>query len=314
MKLKQLAGAAMTALGAIAANPASATEILFAQVGGGSYVGDGNQLAGFVNALPGVNVTQRRLDLTFVDDFNNYDQIWVYDLSVFSNNNANQAANYQGIANWFNNRADQNLIVDGRIISSGPNWTNGNGMSSEQGWIQNYATQLDLRGGGLVLGTDHAARGQDFGVFVDGINNINDMIGIARFRDFYFESPFQSVVDSNSPLYLPSLDPCRTLPGERCINDNSSTSIAPSGDQSGTGANLFLTPVAYHIDTANAFDTTSVAATFGSITFGTCDGPGQPACDPTDPPTTVSEAAPLSLIGLGLAGLVVVSRRRRKRT
>ena len=308
MQFRKSLGVAAAAAAMSAAAPASATEILFGFVGGG-YFSDGNAIAGYANALSGVNVTTRRFDTEYVNDFSNYDQIWVYDLTTGANNNANQMLNYQGVADWFNAQTEKNMIADGRIISSASSWTGRppqNDPSGEPAWIQNYAVQLDQRGGGLVLGTDHANFNQDTGVFVDGINTINDLIGIGRFNSFYYEFPYESLVDKNSPLYIPTLDACTTVPGEQCINDNSSTSIAPSGQQSN---GIFLTPVAYHVGTDNAYETTSVSATFGSITFGTCGDPGEPPCTP---PTDVAEAAPIGLMGLGVLGLGFAATRRRR--
>ena len=302
MQFRKSLGVAAAAAAMSAAAPASAAEILFGFVGQSSYVADGQAIASYVNSLTGMNVTTRYFDTTYVNDFANYDQIWVYDLVTGPNNNATQMQNYQGVADWFNARSDKEMIADGRIISSGPAWTPG----GEPAWIQNYAIQLDARGGGLFLGTDHANFKQDTGVFVDGINTINDLIGINRFNSYYYEYPFESLVDKNSPLYIPTLDACTTVPGEQCINDNSSTSIAPSGQQSN---GIFLTPVAYHVGTDNAYETTSVSATFGSITFGTCGDPGEPPCDP---PTDVSEAAPIGLMGLGVLGLGFAATRRRR--
>ncbi|MEM8637808.1 MAG: PEP-CTERM sorting domain-containing protein [Cyanobacteria bacterium P01_G01_bin.54] len=258
-----------TALLSLAA-PVNANEILFTFVqDNGGYVNDGRELASYIDALTGFNVTQRVLDDAIYDDYDDFDQIWVYDLEVGANNNTTQAANYAGIANWFNNRKQQNLITDGRIISSGRRWTNRNRMSSETPWIQNYALQLASRGGGLVLGTDHASPGQPSGVFVDGINEINAMIGINPFHSFFGSSPYQASVDAQSPLAVASLDHCRAGGGS-CINDNSSTSFAPAGEQP---SGLFLTPVAYHGTTSTAFENAAVSSTIGSPTFTTVPEP-----------------------------------------
>ncbi|MGB0564409.1 MAG: PEP-CTERM sorting domain-containing protein [Spirulinaceae cyanobacterium] len=246
------------------ATPVNANEILFTFVqDNGRYVNDGRELASYIDALTDFNVTQRVLDNAVYDDYDAFDQIWVYDLEVGTNNNATQAANYAGIADWFNNRKKQNLITDGRIISSMTRWTNQNQMSSEAPWIQNYALQLASRGGGLVLGTDHASPGQPSGVFVDGINEINTMIGINPFHGFFGSYPYQASVDIESPLAISGLDSCRTGSGS-CINDNSSTSFAPTGEQPN---GLFLTPVAYHGTTSSAFENAAVSSTIGSSTF-----------------------------------------------
>ena len=248
------------------AAPVDATEVLFTFVeNSGPYVGDGQELAAFVDSLPGFNVTQRFLDGAIYNDYNTFDQIWVYDLMLGANNNATQAANYTGISNWFNNKADKNLIVDGRIISSASFWTNANAMSSEEAWIQNYALQLENLGGGLVLGTDHATPGQPSGVFVDGINEINSSIGINPFSGFFGSFPTsQALVDPLSPLFVSSLDACRASASDQCINDNSTTSFAPAGAQPG---GLFLTPVAYHGTVSSAFNNAAVASTISSPTF-----------------------------------------------
>ena len=152
----------------LSVSSANAANILFAHVDNyGSYVDDGDRIAGFL-ANAGHSVTTRFLDSTTYNDYGSFDQIFVYDLYAATDRNANQLANYSGIANWYNGLTDQNLILDGRIISSDVTWTNANGMSSEEAWIQNYATQLDLRGGGLMLGTDHNS-------FQSGINEINSV-------------------------------------------------------------------------------------------------------------------------------------------
>ena len=277
---------------------AGAAQILFAHVDNdGTYVGNGNQLADMLDAVVGNDVTVRFLDQAVYNDYNAFDQIFVYDLYHLGlNNGANQVANYTGIANWYNDLTSKNLILDGRIISSTTGWVS----PPETEWIQNYSAQLDSRGGGLVLGTDHATLGLDTGTFVDGINTINDLIGVERFHDAYYPplgwnsspgDPLDALVDVNSPLHISGLSPCSFDGSLDCINDNSSTSFVATGLQANGQT---LTPVAYHGDTLNAWDVAAVSATMGSPTFGTCGEPGQPPCDVPEP----------SIIALMMAGLI----------
>jgi hypothetical protein len=259
-------------------NTASAASILFGRVGSSSYVIDGGQLVQFL--IDGGN-TVDYVDLSagVISDFSGYSQVWVYDLVTGPDNSPTQTANYANIANWYNGLADKNLIVDGRIISSGPNWVAG----GEPEWIQNYAAQLDAAGGGLLLGTDHFE-------FHDGINSINALIGINPFTGF-FGGP-QAVVDPLSPLFIASLLPCAGNPAEQCINDNSTTGFVPTGLQPN---GQFLTPVAYHGTVAGAFDNAAVAGTFASETF----------------PSDVPEPSTLILLGTGVIAAGVRRYRRR---
>lgn len=293
MRGTKLLGSLLTVVMIMIAAPVSAATILFAQVDTtGPYVPNGNSLAGHLTA-GGHTVTTRFLNGAVYNDYANFDQVWVYDLFGGSNNNANQLANYANIAAWYNGRApsDQNLIADGRIISSSSApWT------PEPGWIQGYAHSLDLRGGGLVLGTDH-----DF--YVAGINTINAAIGI---NPFFGNVPVsEALVDQLSPLFVENggagTHPCA---GGLCVYDNSSPSFAPTGLQpNGT----VLTPVAYHGTVANAFANAAISSTMGSITFGTCGGVDQPPC-------VVPEPTTLTLFGLALLGFGVTRRRKRQTT
>ncbi len=134
---------------------ADAASILFAHADDyGQYVDDGNRIRDFLTN-GGHTVTTRHLDHAVYNDYSTFDQVFVYDVYNGADRSSTQVTNYNNISNWYNGLANQNLILDGRILSSDVEWTNANGMSSEEAWIQNYATQLDLRGGGLVLGTDH---------------------------------------------------------------------------------------------------------------------------------------------------------------
>mgnify|MGYP003636979575 CR=1 FL=1 len=289
MRSSKVVAALCAAILAGAGVPAKAASILFAQVDQtGPYVPNGNTLAGYLTSA-GHSVTVRHLNTATFNDYASFDQVWVYDLFGGANNNANQLANYANIANWYNGRAPsaQNLIADGRIISS-------NFGHNEPGWIQGYAHSLDIRGGGLVLGTDH-----DF--YVAGINTINAAIGI---DPFFGNVPVsEALVDQNSGLFFENggagTHACGT---ELCIWDNSSPSFAPTGLQSN---GTTLTPVAYHGTTADAFANAAVSSTIGSVTFGTCGGEGQPAC-------TVPEPGALATLAVGLGGLAFIARRRRK--
>lgn len=295
MYLKKFLKAVGTACVISTSFSAHAYEILFAHVDNyGSYVNDGNGIANMLSSA-GHNVTIRNLNQAVYTDYSSYDQIFVYDLYAGNDNSSTQSQNYAGIANWYNSLSNKNLILDGRIISSYSSWTNANGMSAEDAWIQNYATQLGLRGGGLVLGTDHYA-------FQSGINEINAGINIGSFSGFFGSYPTsQAIVDSASPLFVSGLDACRADATTRCINDNSTTGFVASGLQAN---GQMLTPVAYHGSNINAWDYAAISSTMGSITFGTCGKPGQPPCV-----INVPEPGVLALFVLGIVGLGICRRK-----
>ncbi len=286
---KSLSKLLILSLSLFAPVASQAGEILFAFVNNTSYVSDGLAIRDMLDN-PGHNVTTRFLNDAVYSDYDSFDQIFVYDLSSGADNSVIQQTNYSRIAYWYTGRTDKNLILDGRIISSAPTWTDypsGLGSGGEPEYIKNYQDQLALRGGGLVLATDHAP------AFTSGINTINNLIGVNEFTGYYYTSPYEAYVDPLSPLYVPELEACSLDPSQQCINDNSSTSFVATGLQAN---GQFLTPVAYHGGVAGAYDFAAVSTTMGSITFGTCGGVGQPAC-------TVPEPTPLVLLGLGLIGL-----------
>jgi hypothetical protein len=281
---------------------ANAAAILFGRVASSSYVADGQQLVDYLVA-GGNTVDYVDLNSTIISDFSLYSQVWVYDLVTGANQSATQQANYSNIANWYNGLADQNLIADGRIISSSASWTNrtnGLGLNGEVEWIQNYANLLDSQGGGLMLGTDHDA-------YHSGINSINQQIGIDPFTGNYYTDPYEAYIDPASPLFVTGLETCSFDSTQNCINDNSSTGFAPTGLQANGQT---LTPVAYHGSVSEAYTLAAVSTTFGSTTFNTCGGPNQPPCINN----TVPEPSILALISLGLVGIGFTRRRRNKQS
>jgi hypothetical protein len=273
---------------------ANAASILFGRVSSGAYVADGQDIVNYLLA-DGNTVDYVDLNTMVISDFSAYSQVWIYDLVVGPNQSSNQLANYTNIANWYNNDAAQNLITDGRIISSSERWTNrGNGLGTggEPEWIQNYATQLDSSGGGLVLGTDH-------NVYQGGINSINSLIGINDFTGYYYSSPLEAFVDPLSPLFTPELEECSTNTDLNCINDNSSTGFVPTGLQPN---GQYLTPVAYHGLISTAYENAAVSSTFGSPTF--------PDPDPTPTPVSTPEPSTLLLIMTGILGIRLMIRNK----
>jgi hypothetical protein len=153
---------------------------------------------------------------------NNYDQIWVFDLSPGVNN---YPSDWQAIADWYNAKPDMEIICDGRIISS---YWQGRYLLEGQGLTDNYYYNLKVRGGGLVLGTDHDA-------YVSGINTINSLIGLNPFFGTFFLNFIP--VDIANPLMNTPVD----LGTE--LHDNSSPSQTPYGLQ--PGGQLLYT-VAWH--------------------------------------------------------------------
>ncbi len=280
---------------------ANAAAILFGRVASSSYVADGQQLVDYL-VTGGNTVDYVDLNATVISDFSLYSQVWVYDLVTGANQSSNQQTNYTNISNWYNGLTEQNLIADGRIISSAALWTdrpNGLGSDGESEWIQNYADLLHSQGGGLMLGTDHDA-------YHSGINSINQQININPFTGNYYTAPLEAYVDPASPLFVSGLETCSFDPTQHCINDNSSTGFAPTGLQANGQT---LTPVAYHGSVSDAFNLAAVSTTFGSSTFNTCGGPNQPPCiNPMPEPSIIA------LMSLGLAGIGFARRRRNRQS
>ncbi|MCF6196710.1 MAG: PEP-CTERM sorting domain-containing protein [Emcibacter sp.] len=189
--------------------------------------------------------------------------------------------------------------MDGRITASTSSWTNLNAMPAENTWIQNYATQLDLYGGGLVLGTDHNS-------FQAGINEINTYIGINPFYDILGTYPTsQAVVDVTSPLYVSGLANCRFNTSLYCINNNSTSGVAPIGQQPN---GQILYPIA--IDDSDPFsvERAVISTTMRNFPPGTCGQFGQPLC--SNGQVNVPEPTPITILLLGLLGVALIRKRK----
>lgn len=191
--------------------------VLFVGVNSSSYNGDGvNFYNTVVNAgaladyvllsSPGQVASQLAL--------NEYDQVWVYDLSSSSDG---YTPDWYAIGDWYTSARqsglDYEIITDGRIISS--YWL---GQWAGEGTLlsQNYYENVKNSDGGLFLGTDH-------NVFHSGINTINDVIGIERFSGNFRLNRIP--VDTSHPLM--------TTPNDMGIDllDNSSPGQTPFGLQ-----------------------------------------------------------------------------------
>ena len=166
--------------------------VLMINVHGGYYDADGQHIFDtLVNA--GVNATfvdlydstESNLTSLLQDISNQFNQVWVFDLSAGIDN---YPAAWQAIADWFNADPTRAIICDGRMISS---YWSGRWADEGQKLTENYYENMKLKGGGLLLGTDHDA-------YQSGINSINDLIGLDRFSGSFSLSRIP--VDINSML------------------------------------------------------------------------------------------------------------------
>jgi len=152
---------------------------------------------------------------------NDYAQIWVYDLSSGVDD---WDADFEAIANWWNNDSGGEIVADGRILSS--YWS---GRFATEGRIlaENYFHNLRAEGGGLLLSTDH-------NIFANfGANDIGVLIGVDPFIG-NFGGAFP--VDTGNPLMnTPNLI--------ESLSNDSSTSQAPFGLQPN---GLILDAVGFH--------------------------------------------------------------------
>jgi hypothetical protein len=124
---------------------------------------------------------------------NNFDQIWVFDLSDRTDG---YTTDWQAIADWFNAREGGEIICDARMIAS--YWEEPFKPDEAQRYMdegrrltQNYYENLKQRGGGLLLATDDDS-------YQNGINSINALIGIEAFSGLFTQDTVP--VDTGSPL------------------------------------------------------------------------------------------------------------------
>jgi len=124
----------------LASTPSHAGPILFAMVSDmteeyeentTSYVAQGE----FIRDLWGMGHAGG-VDTIFLNkatgiDYDRYSQIFVYDLASNLDETPTQVSNYEAIADWYMRRqqAEQNLILDGRIISSSRMFTDYKGRA-----------------------------------------------------------------------------------------------------------------------------------------------------------------------------------------
>ena len=209
---------------------AAAKRALFVSINGG-YNADGvnmyNELNTYVTATHGV-AGQVDYILLNADGLvsaalatNTYEQIWVYDLSTGTDN---YPTDYAAIRNWYNQAPLKEVICDGRFLSSF--WF---GRSGGEGRLvtQNYYYNLMIRGGGIVLATDH----NDFANA--GMNVLANLLGIGNFIG-NFGGAFP--LDAGHPL---TSEPNVIT----ALTNDSSTSQVPFGLQPGGRT---LRTIGYH--------------------------------------------------------------------
>lgn len=163
-----------------------------------------------------------------------FDQIWVFDLSTGADN---FPTDYSAIAEWYNSRPSNEIICDSRMLSS--YWA-GRWSTEGTALTANYYHNMDIRGGGLLLGTDHDP-------YQGGINEINALIGIELFYGTFNLNTIP--VDIANPLMNTPNDLGATL------SDDSSPGQTPYGLQP-NGQILYT--VAWH---SNDHDTPGISST-----------------------------------------------------
>jgi hypothetical protein len=162
-------------------------KVLLVNVNGG-YNAYGLRIRDSLNAAGAdttfINLSGNGQAAALIND-NYYYQIWVFDLSSASDN---YSTDWQAIGDWFNQDQSRAILCDGRMLSSfyDPQYT-----TEGVALTENYYRNMHLRGGGLLLGTDHD-------IFQLGINTVCDHIGIERFSGNFVLDMIP--VDTANPL------------------------------------------------------------------------------------------------------------------
>lgn len=187
----------ITGIGVVSAEPLPEQEVLFVTIHNNGYNGyDYSAYANNMNSAlvdAGANVTRVKLDTeagraAHLISSNHFDQIWVWDLSSLSSDSYNYQSDWQSIANWYNSSTSKNIIADGRILLS----YSYQQLPEGKKLAENYYYNLNVRGGGLLLGTDHDA-------YQIGINEINTLIGLNKFSNGLGDV-INIPVDTQNPL------------------------------------------------------------------------------------------------------------------
>jgi len=199
----------------------------------------------------------------------------VFDLNDQQSDMNDYMTDWNSIANWFMDHPAQQIICDGRMLSSyRHDYFNDEGKNL----TENYYYNLKQHGGGLLLATD------DVG-YQSGINVINELIGL---------NPFTGTISASSTMIINNEHPILHVPndlGNELIND-SGGGIVPIGNQP---SGILLHPVALHNENSN---TPGISSTISEINIDPI-----PTNTSTPVPTTQSESTPLEAITIDIPNL-----------
>jgi len=222
---------ALTGFGALAlalpgVGHAAAKKVLFISLGG--YTTDG------VNAYNEVKLAAGEGNTTYVLlaapggqaaaalAADTYEQVWFYDLSTGTDA---YTADYAAIKAWYDAAPLKEIICDGRFLSS---FWHTRATTEGRALVENYYTNLDLRGGGIIIGTD------DSDYSPRGANTLATTLGLNTFTGNFSSVSFP--LDADHPL--------ATTPNVlTSLSNDSSTGQAPFGVQPGGRT---LRTVGYH--------------------------------------------------------------------